>query len=165
MSPTEAHTASTPLCNESWVGPLLRRDDLEPEETVSPAEQGWLSQVGRWEGAYWRRKAGLVSVLLEWAPANFSPHSPLPLLSASSSLLGCGCPLTCCQLPLVSLPGLQPDGPWPSFPRASAFSLTFEPRRDPEAPLLAAVHSGKLNLTYPVTCVWTRSAPSTETAW
>lgn len=71
VSPTEAHTVSAPLCNESRVG------GCSEGMTWSQLKWGPLRGGGfpRWESgsrAYWKRKAGLVSALSRWVQAIFS---------------------------------------------------------------------------------------------
>lgn len=167
--PTEAHPTSAPLLTESqWRE--VRRGTLRARRNCVPCGKGLASPGGRVGGG--PTGGGRMSCVCPpgMGTGYFFPHSPLPLMPAFSFLLGSSCPpdlslaFPSLQIP-QSLPGLQLDCSWPSSPTASAFSLTFEPRRDPAVLLLTAVPSGRLNLAYPVTCVWPGSAPSAKTAW
>lgn len=73
----------------------LRGDDLEPGEMGFPAEKGELPQVGKREGGLLEKEDWPGVCPSRTGTGDFLPHSPLPLPSAASSLLGWGCPLTC----------------------------------------------------------------------
>lgn len=109
-------------------------------------------------GGFPRWESGREGLLEKERCPGISPEmgaGHFPSLLPSHLCFGRTCPLTCISLSLVS-PNLpvslepSPDQPWPSFQTVSDLSLTSEPKRDQWSLLLAAMHSGKLNLACPV---------------